>query len=469
MKIKSEATKAGVWFTFCNILQRGIQFLVTPIYTRILSPEGYGRYSTFLTWCSLVAVIATLNLANGVFNNAMVKYQKDKDGYTSSMQGLALITTVACAIVFLLPNRWLEPVMGIDVKNGIFMFSIIYYQMIVQLWSARKRYDYKYIGLILYTVIFSLLVPVLSVILYYKVYGNEEGLIVGYSIANVVIGTILLVDTWRKKFIFYRKEYWLYALKFNIPLIPHYMSNVIMGQLDRAMIKYYNGDFYAGLYSLAYQISLAMTIVSQGVNNAIVPWTYRQMEQGEYKQIGKKINLLCIGMIIPCVLLLLVAPEIMMVLGGKEFLEAIWIVPPVVYAIYLLFIIPLLLNILFYFEKNKMVMFSTATGATVNVILNMLLLEKYGYIVAAYTTVVGYFIIVMIDYLCMMKTLKDKGIEKIYDIKVLAVCLVIVAIICTGCIVLYNCKVCVRLLVLVIFVISGTMLIIKNREQIKKG
>ena len=37
--------KAGFAFTLCNVLQRGIQFLITPIYTRVLSTEQYGEYS----------------------------------------------------------------------------------------------------------------------------------------------------------------------------------------------------------------------------------------------------------------------------------------------------------------------------------------------------------------------------------------------------------------------------------------
>lgn len=69
------AVKAGIWFTICNVLQRGIQFLATPIYTRVLSPEEYGMYSIFTSWLSIMTVLASLNLSGGVFYNGLIKQE----------------------------------------------------------------------------------------------------------------------------------------------------------------------------------------------------------------------------------------------------------------------------------------------------------------------------------------------------------------------------------------------------------
>ena len=35
---------------------------------------------------------------------------------------------------------------------------------------------------------------------------------------------------------FYIRDYWRFALAFNIPLIPHYLSSQILNQADRIMI-----------------------------------------------------------------------------------------------------------------------------------------------------------------------------------------------------------------------------------------
>lgn len=46
----SKPVKAAFWFTVCSFLQRGISMIATPIFTRLLSTENYGLYSTYLSW-----------------------------------------------------------------------------------------------------------------------------------------------------------------------------------------------------------------------------------------------------------------------------------------------------------------------------------------------------------------------------------------------------------------------------------
>lgn len=36
--------KASLWFLICAFLQKGISFITTPIFTRLLSTSEYGQY-----------------------------------------------------------------------------------------------------------------------------------------------------------------------------------------------------------------------------------------------------------------------------------------------------------------------------------------------------------------------------------------------------------------------------------------
>lgn len=44
----------------------------------------------------------TLNLFSGVFNNGMIKYENDRDGFLSSMQGLVSTLTLCMLLLYLL-------------------------------------------------------------------------------------------------------------------------------------------------------------------------------------------------------------------------------------------------------------------------------------------------------------------------------------------------------------------------------
>ena len=84
----SVQAKAALWFTICSFLQKGISFITVPIFTRLMSTEEYGTYTVYLSWLQILTIMTSLYLFNGVYDNAMAKYEKQRDEYTSTMQGL---------------------------------------------------------------------------------------------------------------------------------------------------------------------------------------------------------------------------------------------------------------------------------------------------------------------------------------------------------------------------------------------
>ena len=91
----SPMQKASFWFIISNIALKGMSFITTPIFTRILDVSDYGVTSVFVTWEGIISIFASLSLAGGVYNVAMTKYEGDIDNYTSSMLGLTALFSVA--------------------------------------------------------------------------------------------------------------------------------------------------------------------------------------------------------------------------------------------------------------------------------------------------------------------------------------------------------------------------------------
>lgn len=406
-KTEFSMKKIGLWFTLCNVIQRGIQFLVTPIYARLVSTDGYGRYSTFLTWANLFSVIVTLSLASGIFNKAMSKYSDNHDDYVTSMIGLCTASTGVSAIVFFLFYPLLKDIIQMDFVQCVLLFVCVYFQMIYLLNMGKWRYEYNIFTVLIYTVVYAVLIPFIGLILYAFVFKNEQGLVWGFVLANVIVGIILIIVSLYKSRKLYNREYWNYALKFNLPLVPHYLSSIVLGQSDRIMIKYYCDDTATGLYTLAYQVSLIMNILATGIDNAITPWIYENIEKSNYEVIKKRTNDLIMLCIVPFVMIMLAAPEFVFIMGSKEFYEAIYVIPPVVVASYFMFANTFVVRILFYYERSTNVMVVTTVSAVVNVLLNYMLLMRFGYIAAAYTTEFGYFLILLLNALYLKIKLKE--------------------------------------------------------------
>lgn len=100
--------RAALWFTICSFLQKGISFITVPIFTRLMSTEEYGTYTVYLSWLQILTILTSLYLFNGVYDNAMAKYEKQRDanvvlnfifirifGYVA-----AGYTTLACYILY---------------------------------------------------------------------------------------------------------------------------------------------------------------------------------------------------------------------------------------------------------------------------------------------------------------------------------------------------------------------------------
>ena len=93
------------------------------------------------------------------------------------------------------------------------------------------------------------------------------------------------------------------------------------------------------------------------------------------------------------------APEIMHILADEKFYEGVYVVPPVALGLFFSFVYTMYANIEFYFEKNKFSMYISCAGAVMNIILNYIGIKIFGYIAAAYTTLICYIVFSLGHYL----------------------------------------------------------------------
>lgn len=90
----SKGMKASIAFFIANLITSGISYIVTPIYTRLLTSEEYGQTSVFLTWLQIFGIIAMFCLSYGIFNNLMSDNPKNRDECSFSMLILSNIITI---------------------------------------------------------------------------------------------------------------------------------------------------------------------------------------------------------------------------------------------------------------------------------------------------------------------------------------------------------------------------------------
>lgn len=225
--------------------------------------------------------------------------------------------------------------------------------------------------------------------------------IIGQIIPMFLIYSVLYLSILKRGKTIVVYEYWKYSIKYNFPLIPHYLSQQILGQSDRIMIQNICGAYYAAFYSLAYQVSMVLNIITSAIDYSFSPWAYRKIRDKEFQELGYIVFIISLFMGLICITFSLFAPEIIYILGGKDYYSAIWIIPPVSMSVLFIMLYSLISTITFYYEKTKLIMFTSCCVAIFNLLLNYIFVRSYGFIAAGYTTLICYMIYFMIHYIIM--------------------------------------------------------------------
>ena len=380
--------KASVSYAVCSVFQRCLAFITVPLFSRLLTTEQYGQFTVYQSWMSILTIFTTLQLAYGSFSTAMVKFEDDRKGYIAAVYNICLLLNLAfLAIYFPFQDRW-NNLFELPTPLVCLMVAETFVQFVIICWYNARKFDFKYKQAIFVTVLTSIISPVITFV--FVINSQERGYarIAGAAVFPLVLGTVWFVQGLIAGKGGLKKKYWKYAFSFNIPLLPYYLSQVIFNQSDRIMISHISGTDKAGLYNMAYTLGIILQFVLDAINSSYVPWFYGKIKANkgeENKRIATGIALLMAFLLLGVIA---VAPEIILIMGGKPYYEAAWAVPPVAMSILLLFYAQLFINVEFYFEEKTMLVFGSILAAVLNVVLNALLIPVWGFVAAAYTTLI---------------------------------------------------------------------------------
>ena len=193
-------------------------------------------------------------------------------GYAN--QFLKSIVFIAIYLAF---RRPINNLIGLPTLMITLMLVQILFEPPVLYWTARNRFEYKYKAVIIVTLSMAILNPALGICMI-KLYLFENAAISRvFSIAfvSVVFGGLFGLIIARKGTRPFSTKYWKYALKLDLPLIPHYLSMTVLGSSDRIMINNLCGKSFTALYSVPYNASMVMQIVTSSINSSFIPWTYQ--------------------------------------------------------------------------------------------------------------------------------------------------------------------------------------------------
>lgn len=416
MKVPKLVENSAI-YGIITVLQKGISFFLLPLYTAFLTPSDYGILSIVTSVSSLISVFILMGLTAA--GTRFYYLHKEDEEYNKKLWGsivsFVLISSIIAGALFIAFHKFLiDPIVG-KIEFYPYMLLGIGYTIMSPLYLFFQTYlQTRQLG-VHYGIntLFNFLLNVGLIILFVAYLKLQVlGVLLANLITAVVFFIYVIIAFVPKIKLNLNKNILSPSLKYSLPLVPHLLAGWLSGMIDRLLINGMRNEKETGLYSVAGQFGSIINSVADAINMAYTPWFFDAYEKNrtqDIKNVGSMI------IYIYCAIsfaLSIFAPEVLQLMVSKEF-RGIWsIIPLLSFAYVFQGFYYLFVNVLF-LNKTKLVFIISISTLLLNIILNILLIPKFGFLGSAIACFVSYFVKSIIALILSEKEVKNIRFDSI--------------------------------------------------------
>lgn len=412
--MKNKLLKASLAYTICNILIKGMSFLSIPVFSRLLSIEEYGVFSTYIAYEGIMFVIVGIALHSSL-KSAKIEFKGYLDRYCSSILLLPIFNMIFFILVTIIIYPYISNYLGLSRTICILLFIHSLSSAILTFYNEKISLNYDYKSFLKISLLISSMDLLLSInfIVFFFSEDRVLGRVLGSMMPMTIISFILLKKIFKKEKPRYNHDYWKFGITYSVPIVFHGISQVLLSQFDRIMIQNMINASATAIYSLSCNIGSVTTIIGNSISTAWGPFFYSEITSGKVSRIREKSNLFVKIMAFICVVTIFLAPDLLKFIAPKNYWEGRYCVIPIILGAYFTFLYHFPAEIEYYYKKTTYIAASTIAVAIFNVITNFIFIRIFGYIAAAYTTLASYILYFVFHMVVSIKISK----KVIYDLK----------------------------------------------------
>ena len=423
MEKKISLSASTAWYSVGNFLIRSISFLLLPLYTNVLSTANFGNYALLLS----VYALASVFYQSGM-QSALTKFYLDETTFEgrrkvvstifNSVTVIGIIFTVLAAIFSqtlsqLILQKTQFGNLIVLLFTALFFDSLCYYglQLLKTKEKARNVVTFSFINAVLN---FSL-----NIFFVYNLRMNVEGIFLAQLISAVVL-LILLLPNFLPEYKFHidNKVMKMVAV-FSLPLVASGLLSSAVDVSDRFILNIFTNKSEVGIYSLSYKIAMVMNVFVLSFRTAWIPHAIKVYKKDNYSKIfGETFKKLLLGSFLILLVVVLFSPSLFEIrLFNKNLFNISYqsgiIILPYVLLGYMFNGIASFYS-LYPFISSKSIFFLISDGLAfaINILLNWILIPKFGMVGAAAATTLAF--VISAFYLF---EISKKKIEIIYPVK----------------------------------------------------
>jgi O-antigen/teichoic acid export membrane protein len=386
--------KEGGLYTFINVLDRVVPFILLPIILRSISVEEFGIYSIFLSAESFLVPIVTLNIFTSISKEFYDDGVNLKKYNSSIILSLPFLFIIFALILLIIPERLIE-LFGLEsniilfaIFTACFSSSLVYTSSLLRLKRQPIAYGKYYLSqsslLLLLLLLFVFIYPSYKMLVYAKLV---------YAIFVFAISIIFLRIKDEFNFgidLLVVKK----ALKISFPTVIYSLSAFIFVMSDRFLINHFLGPKEVGYYAAISQVAAIMSVIVGSFNVAWMPWLFENLKKNDKKTnlfIVKTSYYLMALVLLGGILFCFIYPFVVKIFLVESFFPYISVAYPIIIGLAFQGVYLIVSPYTFYAGKTKYNAIIGILVALINVSLNLYLIPKYGIWGAGYAYLASWF------------------------------------------------------------------------------
>ncbi|MBU2529221.1 oligosaccharide flippase family protein [bacterium] len=385
----------------------GLQFLLVPIYTRVMPPETYGILELLNTFIQIIALILALGLPQVLFIFYYHRPESERNNLVGEIFSLYFIVATPVVFVLIMSAGVINQAVFNNTAKEIYIILAIlfaYFSVFQQTFLNVLKAQRKAVLLTALQIGYGL-ITVLSIL--YLVYFKRMGIlgvmlpktaITIIFVCLVVIFSYRLIKSVNVKLSFQKAREFLSV---SVPIIPGVLAAWILNSADRWVLLKYGYVRELGLYAVAYKFGILIQILLDSFAGAYVPKLYDMYNKDEIS--GERFNMkffkryLIAGIpafIIGILLLKLVFNFIV----GEQYYQAFKYVPFVIAGYFMYGAMSFAHKLVHYHKRTMAVVTVTIVAAVFNLVTNIVFVKIYGPIAAAVTTLFSFTLLFLLMF-----------------------------------------------------------------------
>lgn len=378
------------------VIEKGGWLLLLPLYTHYMSPVEFGELSLYLVGLSIFMILSTIGLQNAV---SKIYYDIRDGRYDAPLSAFQSTIFISVFFATLILSLLIATVGSIVIhemaeyevyRKYLIIFALtVFFQPIVEIYKSFFQVKQEPINFALVSLGIFSIQTIVSLVLMVQYHFSILGLLYGMVFAKGFFFFVIVLKMIKERKFNVDKSILIHSLKYSLPLIPHQLSNWLIGSADRLMIKTFASLSSLGIYSLAFQLSSVITVLVGGVNMAWSPIMYKYIQKDnkgrEYLSLISSCCMLIFAVL--AAFILLFSKYAIFYVFNEAFYDAAYYMPPLIFvslfaALQIFTGAPAIVS-----QPAIFSMVSLFSGG-VNIVLNFILIIKYGAIGAVYATLV---------------------------------------------------------------------------------